>query len=47
MIKPGGIQKMKRRAMSRTQSKRVFKKNTGVQKMNVINPKNQRGGIRL
>lgn len=38
---------MKRKAMSRGQSKRVFKNGTGVQKMNVINPKNQRGGIRL
>lgn len=38
---------MKRRKMSRGNSKRVFKKNTGVQKMNTINPKSMRGGIRL
>jgi len=38
---------MKRRKMSAKSSKRVFKKNTGVQKMNSINPRSMRGGIRL
>lgn len=37
----------KRRAMRKSESKRVFKKNTGVQKMNTLNPKTMRGGIRL
>lgn len=38
---------MKRKPMSKKSSKRVFKKNTGVQKMNNLNPRTQRGGIRL
>lgn len=38
---------MKRRPMSKKQSKRVFRKNTGVQKMNTLNPRTMRGGIRL
>lgn len=38
---------MKRRPMSRSHSKKVFKKNTGVQKMNTLNPRTMRGGIRL
>lgn len=38
---------MRRRKMSKNHSKRVFKKNTGVQKMNMINPRSMRGGIRL
>lgn len=38
---------MKRRPMSKRSSKRVFKKNTGVQKMNSMNPRSMRGGIRL
>lgn len=38
---------MKRRPMSKTHSKKVFKKNTGVQKMNNFNPRGMRGGIRL
>lgn len=38
---------MKRSAMSRASSKRVFKKNTGVHKMNTLNPRRFRGGIRL
>lgn len=38
---------MKRRKMSRNHSKKVFKKNTGVQKMNSLNPRTMRGGIRL
>lgn len=38
---------MKRRPMSRRGSKRHFKKNTGVQRMNSFNPRTMRGGIRL
>lgn len=38
---------MKRRKMSAKSSKRVFKKNSGVQAMNNINPRAMRGGIRL
>lgn len=38
---------MRRRKMSKGHSKRVFKKNTGVQKMNTLNPRTMRGGIRL
>ena len=38
---------MKRRPMKRSESKKVFKKNTGVQKLNNINPRTMRGGIRL
>lgn len=38
---------MKRRPMSKTASKRTFKKNTGIQKMNTMNPRTMRGGIRL
>lgn len=38
---------MKRKPMSKAQSKMVFKKNTGVQKMNTLNPRSMRGGIRL
>lgn len=38
---------MKRRPMSRKASKSNFKKNTGVQKMNSLNPRSMRGGIRL
>lgn len=38
---------MKRRPMSKTASKRSFKKNTGIQKLNSINPRSMRGGIRL
>jgi len=38
---------MKRRPMSKAHSKRVFKKNTGVQKANSLNPRSMRGGIRL
>ena len=33
--------------MSKKGSVKHFKKNTGVQKMNMMNPKTQRGGIRL
>lgn len=38
---------MKRRSMSRSTSKKVFKKNLGVQAMNRLNPRRMRGGIRL
>lgn len=38
---------MRRRPMSRKGSKRHFRKNTGVQKMNHLNPRTMRGGIRL
>nr|QJB19830.1 MAG: hypothetical protein [Microvirus sp.] len=38
---------MKRRPMSKSYSKKVFKKNTGVQAMNRLNPRKMRGGIRL
>lgn len=38
---------MKRRKMGKYQSKKVFKKNTGIQKMNHLNPRAMRGGIRL
>jgi len=38
---------MKRRPMSKKASKRTFKKATGIQKMNTLNPRSMRGGIRL
>lgn len=38
---------MKRRKMSKYHSKKVFKKNLGVQAMNDLNPRRMRGGIRL
>jgi len=38
---------MRRKPMSKKQSKKVFRKNTGVQKMNNLNPRSMRGGIRL
>lgn len=38
---------MKRKPMSRKQSKKVFRKNTGVHKINHLNPRKMRGGIRL
>lgn len=38
---------MKRKKMSRHGSKIHFKKNTGVQKLNSMNPRLMRGGIRL
>ena len=38
---------MKRRKMSYSGSKRHFKKNTGVQRLNNANPRIMRGGIRL
>lgn len=37
---------MKRRKMSKSESKQNFKKNTGVQKLN-SSPRSMRGGIRL
>lgn len=38
---------MRRTKMSRKANKKSFKKNTGVQKLNTINPRSMRGGIRL
>lgn len=38
---------MKRQALSKYKSRRTFKKNTGIHKVNHINPRNMRGGIRL
>lgn len=38
---------MRRKQLSRKASKKNFKKNTGVQKMNSLNPRSMRGGIRL
>lgn len=38
---------MRRKKMSRKASKANFKKNTGVQKLNNLNPRSMRGGIRL
>lgn len=38
---------MKRSKMSYKASKLSFKKNTGVQSMNRLNPRTMRGGIRL
>lgn len=38
---------MKRRKMSRRGSKVHFKKNTGIQALNHVNPRSMRGGIRL
>jgi len=38
---------MKRSKMSYGKSKRVFKKNLGVQKLNNLNVRRMRGGVRL
>jgi hypothetical protein len=38
---------MQRKKLSKSKSKKVFKKNTGVQKLNNLNPRTMRGGIRL
>nr|QJB20671.1 MAG: hypothetical protein [Microvirus sp.] len=38
---------MKRKPLSKTTSKKVFRKTTGVQRMNTVNPRSMRGGIRL
>lgn len=38
---------MKRQKMTKKASKASFKKNTGVQKLNTVSPRNMRGGIRL
>lgn len=38
---------MKRKPMKRSTSMKVFKRNTGVQKLNTLNPRSMRGGIRL
>jgi len=38
---------MRRQKMSKYKSKKVFKKNTGIQAMNHVSPRAMRGGIRL
>lgn len=38
---------MRRKPLPKQVSKKIFKKNTGVQKMNTMNPRSFRGGIRL
>lgn len=38
---------MKRRPMNKNHSRKVFRKNTGVHKVNSLNPRKFRGGIRL
>jgi len=38
---------MKRRPMSKSASRKVFRKNTGIHKTNSLNPRKMRGGIRL
>jgi len=38
---------MRRKQMSQKANKTNFKKNTGVQKLNKLNPRTMRGGIRL
>lgn len=38
---------MRRKKMAYKASKRNFRKNTGVNKMNSLNPRTMRGGIRL
>lgn len=38
---------MKRKPLSRRTSKKIYKKNLGVQAMNDLNPRRMRGGIRL
>lgn len=38
---------MRMKSLSRKVSKKHFKKNTGIHKMNKLNPRKMRGGIRL
>ena len=38
---------MKRKSMGKKSSRKSFKKNTGVHKLNSANPRIMRGGIRL
>lgn len=38
---------MKRRKLSSSQSKKIFKKGNGVRALNNMNPRGFRGGIRL
>lgn len=38
---------MRRRRMSRTHSKRLFRKTSGYNRMNFLDPRRMRGGIRL
>lgn len=37
----------RRKSMSQGKSRKVFRKNTGIHKLNGLNPKSMRGGIRL
>jgi hypothetical protein len=38
---------MKRSKLKKSASRKIFKKNTGVHKVNHLNPRTMRGGIRL
>lgn len=38
---------MHRKPLSKKQSRKIFKKNTGVQRLNAINPRAMRGGRRI
>lgn len=38
---------MRRKKMGKQKSRKVFRKNTGIHKLNTMNPKSMRGGIRL
>ncbi|WVR22150.1 MAG: hypothetical protein [Malazfec virus 6] len=38
---------MRRKKMTKSASRKNFRKNTGVQKTNSLNPRTMRGGIRL
>lgn len=38
---------MRRKKLNYSKSKRMFKKATGIQKLNNLNPRRFRGGIRL
>lgn len=38
---------MKRKAMSKSHSRRSFRKATGIHRVNSLNPRKFRGGIRL
>lgn len=42
-----GENRMYRKKLNKRASRKVFRKNTGVQKLNKVNPRNMRGGIRL
>lgn len=47
MSEPTKGGEMRRTKLSKYKSKKMFKKNTGVQKLNNLNPRLMRGGIRL